>query len=259
MADTGIFGITNVGTGSFKGFHHVAGFGDGNDRVRIAMEDPNGELRADFLCGFEIGDAVGIGLLAGVIGSKDSAADGHDRGKLMGISRGERPAPVAAHGKTGEIGAFGIALEFLGSGGESGECDLFHIRLIPTMFLQALRHDHEGGKTRAVVADGRGDADLGLDEAIGTAFTGAVEEEDNGPFLIGGPVVRHKDLILIADAANGEGTVEKTSFVFAGESGRAKSKDESEQQEKTEARDGHRNLQKTKCITIERRAGKDGS
>ena len=209
----------------------------GNGRVRIAVENPDGELRADFLCGFEIGNAVGIGLFAGVIGKKDAAADGHDRGKLVGIGCGERPAPVAAHGKSGEIGALAIALEFFSGGGESGECEFFHIRFIPNLILQALRHDDEGGKTRAVVADGRGDADLGLHQAVGAALTDAVEEKDNGPLLIGGPVVRHKDLILIGGAMKRKAAVKETGFMFAGESGRAKSKDESEQQKKTETRE----------------------
>ena len=127
------------------------------------------------------------------------------------------------------------------------------------MILQALRHDNEGGETRAVVADGRGDANLGLDEAVGAAFAGAVEEEDNGPFLIGGPVVRHEDLILVSGAMERKATVKETGFLFAGESGRTKSKNESEQQEKTEARAGHRNLQETKCTTIKWKAAQDGS
>jgi hypothetical protein len=85
-----------------------------------------------------------------------------------------------------------------------------------------LGDDYESGKAGAVAADGRADTDLGLDEAVGTALAVAVEEEDNGPFLVGGPVVRHKDLILIGDAANGERTVQEAGFGFAGQSGRAK-------------------------------------
>jgi hypothetical protein len=258
MADTGIFGVANVGAVSLEGFDHVAGFGDGNGRVRIAVEHPDGELRADFLGGFEIGNAVGIGLFAGIIWKKDATADGHDCSKLVGISCGERPAPVAAHGKSGEIGAFGITLEFFRGRGESGKRDLFHIRISPAMFLQALRHDDEGWETRAIVADGRGDADLGLYEAIGAAFAGAVEEEDNGPLLVGGPVVRHEDLIFVSGAVKRKAAVEETGFVFAGENGRAKSKNENEKQKKTEARDGHGDLQTTKCITSEWRAAKDG-
>jgi hypothetical protein len=95
-----------------------------------------------------------------------------------------------------------------------------------------------------------------LDEAVHAAFAGTMKKEDDGPFLIGGPVVWHEDLILVGGAVKSKSAIEETS-ILAGENGRTEGKEKSEEQKKTRTGREHGNLQATKCITDADRAAKD--
>ena len=103
----------------------------------------------------------------------------------IGIWRGDGPTTITTHRKPGEIGALGIALELVADGGEGGACHVFHRWFGPPRARLALWHDNDGSEARAFFADGGGNAELRLEQAIGATFASAVKEEDDGPFLVG--------------------------------------------------------------------------
>src|SRR5208283_5322030 len=78
----------------------------------------------------------------------NSTTDGDDRRKFSRVILRHHPSAVATHGKSSEIGALGIALEFFGGGGESGERHSLHGGIGPPDVGLALRHNDDGGETR---------------------------------------------------------------------------------------------------------------
>src|SRR5262249_14012127 len=59
-------------------------------------------------------------------------------------------------------------------------------------------------------------SDLGLNEAVVTAFAGAVQEKYHGPFPVLVPIARHINLVAVSFIAELDGSVEKACFVRAG-------------------------------------------
>ena len=93
---------------------------------------------------------------------------------------------------------------------------VFHRWFGPPGARFALWHDNDGSEARAIFADGGGDAELRLEQAIGATFTGAVKEEDDGPFLVGRPIFGEENLVFVSGIVEGERTIEKTGIGLAG-------------------------------------------
>src|SRR5262249_58233119 len=86
----------------------------------------------------------------------------------------------------------------------------------PAVFLRPWRNDQVGGEAAAVAANRPADSDLGLNEAVVTAFAGAVQEKYHGPFPVLVPIARHINLVAVSFIAELDGSVEKACFVRAG-------------------------------------------
>ena len=108
---------------------------------------------------------------------------GTTTGELAGVLGRDSPTAEAAHGKAGEIGALRVTLELFACCGQRGQGHFFHLRRRPPMVLQALRQDDDGVESGTVQANGVGQADIGLQQAIRAALAGAVEKKDDRPLL----------------------------------------------------------------------------
>src|SRR5580692_12302764 len=150
------------------------------------------------------------------VGRWADASANHDQVcKLAGIIFGEAPAAVAAHGKPREIGALRVAGEFFYRGIERGDREILHRRMKPPEILRALRHYHDGGNSAASVADGRPDAHVRFEQAVVATLASAVKKKYHRPLLVGVPVIRHENLILVSGALHGDGAIEKSCVVFS--------------------------------------------
>jgi hypothetical protein len=78
-----------------------------------------------------------------------------------------------------------------------------------------LGHDDDEGPALGMEADGLRKADLGLVHALGAAFAGAVEEEDEGPGLLAVPVFGEVDNVAMEDAVDFEGAIEEAGVLRA--------------------------------------------
>jgi hypothetical protein len=87
-----------------------------------------------------------------------------------------------------------------------------HIRLAPDLIFETLRHHYDEGEAGVLQPDGMADADVGLDQAVGTALAGSVKEEDDGPGFLFGEIGRHKDLVTVGGGGDGDGAIEETGL-----------------------------------------------
>src|SRR5262249_43158654 len=121
-----------------------------------------------------------------------------------------------AHRNTGQIKLCRVSVEFLYRLIERGQRLFLHSVLRPPEVLAALRHDHDCWEAVDVAANRPADSDLGLNEAVVTAFAGAVQEKYHGPFPVLVPIARHINLVAVSFIAELDGSVEKACFVRAG-------------------------------------------
>jgi hypothetical protein len=165
VAGFGVDGEFDGGVALFlEGFDHFLGFGEGDGLVLGAVEDPDGEL-------FEA--ARGEPGFA-------AAADGGDGGEFSRVFGGEVPGAVSAHAEAGEIDAVGVdAVIFFEVFDEMHE-----FVGIPPIVFGALGGSDDEGEGFAF-CDELGRAVCFDEIEIMAAFTGAVEEENEGKFFAG--------------------------------------------------------------------------
>ena len=73
-----------------------------------------------------------------------------------------------------------------------------------------LREDDDRGIPRGILADGRREADVGLQQPVVAALAGAVQKEDRGPARLRRVVGRDVDLVVIRSAADGDVSIEES-------------------------------------------------
>src|SRR5437879_11208135 len=139
---------------------------------------------AAYLSGIEV-RVLGVSRLgAGLVDQQDPPADGSDSREFSRIFSGKIPGPVTAHGKPSQINSMGIAVKLLLHLLQSGHGDVSHGGIRPPDVFAALRHNDDGRNPAPVSADRCADANLGLDQAVVSAFPGAMKKEDHGPFFL---------------------------------------------------------------------------
>src|SRR5437868_12527294 len=199
-------------TERFHGFVHAARFGDGNNRVIPAMKNPYWRF-ADFLGGFRIRRIVVGRLRASLVRHQDSPADGYEGREFSGILSPKIPGSVAAHGKARQISSRGIAMKLLLCVLQRGHGDVCH-GIRPKDVFAALRHHHNGGEAVSIPPNRRADTDLGLEQAVISAFTGAVKKQDDWPLFLFCPIVRNEYLVFVLRACYRDGAIEEAGFSF---------------------------------------------
>ena len=81
------------------------------------------------------------------------------------------------------------------------------------MAVGYLRHDDDEGPTFRMSADGVGQTNLGLVHAVGAAFAGAVEEEDDGPGVMRIVLDGQVDDVAVAGAVENDDAVEEAGVL----------------------------------------------
>ena len=160
-----------------EGLDHAAGVFDGNGGVGIAVEGPDGDVAAGFRC--EVGNAA--------------AANGERGGEEAGTANEEVPGGVAAHGVAADQDAGAVdgkrgerLVEQFEGGGRVGRghrgvgvANIAPWGVHPFLVGGALRGEDDGGLVVFHPAEKGAEGNVvGDGDAVGTACTGAVHEED---------------------------------------------------------------------------------
>src|SRR5580704_4735605 len=155
-----------------------------------------------------------------VVVGLDSSTYWHICCEDAGMSCGNVPRRVAAHGQPRKIGALGVALKLLHTLLERCEGDRLHVGVGEDVVIsKTLRHyDHEWPRLRAL-ADGLRKPNIGFAEAVLAALAIAMQKKNDGPLLLFVPVrgkvhLEAVDLVFDDDCA-----VQEPCFLFVSRSG----------------------------------------
>src|SRR6202030_1341772 len=152
-------------------------------------------------------------------GRMNASANYDQRGKTSRIFLRQIPSAVSPHGQPREIGPGSVAVKFLGRGFQSGHSHIGHGRLNPPKIFSALRHYHDRWNAGAVHADGGANASISLLQTIVGTLSGAMEKENDWPFLPGCPIIRNEDLVFVDHTLKGYGSIKKARFMAFCEDG----------------------------------------
>ena len=79
----------------------------------------------------------------------------------------------------------GIILEFFCARGKRGQGHFFHFGLNPAVVGEALRQYNQSAEAGSYFANSVAQAHVGLQQAVGAAFTGAMQKRMIGYFCLG--------------------------------------------------------------------------
>ena len=176
------------------------------------MEEPDGGA-AD---GFDVvlREVLLLFPALGLVGPEDASGDGDDGGEAAGVGFRDLPGAVAAEREAGEVETLGVAVKLLDLGVEGSHGHGHDGRIGPVvMGVGILGHDDDEGPAFGMGADGVREADLGFVHTVGAALAGAMEEEDDGPGLMGVPAFGDVDLVLVGGAVHGDGAIEEAGVL----------------------------------------------
>ncbi len=121
-------------------------------------------------------------------------------------------------------------MEFLYFGIQRSHGHGHDVRVGPMMMVVGdLGHHHHERPAFVVGAQSVGQAYLGLVKAVGATLPGSVQKQDDRPLLLGGPVHRQINNIVVDGAIEGDGAVQKTGVLLAGVGVRRQHRDHAEE------------------------------